>query len=165
MWRAWVAAMCQLGGCSCHSALGTLKNTIECPSSREVCSPGGRPTLLPPGCEQSSREGGRQCAESGCSCVKPPASLPSFPTNLLTLKRGKLMLFLMKRVKFSASRRRAGLGKTVFTQCPSPQVFVCPEELGREQGAGSTELLLQSTLTCGGVGVAMLQMGQGFTGS
>lgn len=70
--------------------------------------------------------------ESDCSCVKPPASLPSFPTNLLTLKRGKLMLFLMKRVKFSASRRRAGLGETAFTQCPSPRLFVCPEELGRE---------------------------------
>lgn len=46
------------------------------------------------------------------------AFLPPFPTNLLTLKRGKLMLFLMKRVKFSASWRRAGLEETVLTYRP-----------------------------------------------
>lgn len=133
VWRAWVAAMCQLGRSSLHSALGTPKNSTEYPSSREVCSPGGRLTLLPPECKQP---GWRETVhESDCSCVKPPASLPSFPTNLLTLKRGKLMLFLMKRVKFSASRRRAGLGETALTQCPSPRLFVCPEELGREQEA------------------------------
>lgn len=54
------------------------------------------------------------------SLWEPPTLLPSFPTNLLTLKRGKLMLFLMKRVKFSASRRRAGLEETALTHCPLP---------------------------------------------
>lgn len=44
--------------------------------------------------------------------------LPPFPTNLLTLKRGKLMLFLMKSVKFSASWRRAGLEDPVLTYSP-----------------------------------------------
>ena len=48
-------------------------------------------------------------------------SLPAFPTNLVTLKRGKLMLFLMKRVKFSASRRRAGLEETELTHQPLPR--------------------------------------------
>ena len=51
----------------------------------------------------------------------PPVSLPAFPTNLVTLKRGKLMLFLMKRVKFSASRRRAGLEETALTHQPLPR--------------------------------------------
>lgn len=51
--------------------------------------------------------------------------MPTFPTNLLTLKRGKLILFLMKRVKFSASRRRAGLEETALTHWPLPRDWHC----------------------------------------
>ena len=57
-----------------------------------------------------------------------PAFLPPFPTNLLTLKRGKLMLFLMKRVKFSASWRRAGLEETALTHCPLPRSPPCAHQ-------------------------------------
>ena len=64
----------------------------------------------------------------------PPASLPAFPTNLVTVKRGKLMLFLMKRVKFSASRRRAGLEETALTHQPLPR-NPSPRELA--WGAGT----------------------------
>lgn len=40
------------------------------------------------------------------------------------------MLFLMKSVKFSASWRRAGLGKTALTHCPSPRGFTWLKGLG-----------------------------------
>lgn len=64
-----------------------------------------------------------QAAEaSSRSLLEPPAYLPASPTNLLALKRGKLMLFLMKSVKFSASRRRAGLKETTLPHHPSPAV-------------------------------------------
>lgn len=79
-------------------------------------------------------EGDRGCWERPEQPLELPVLLPTFPTNLLTLKRGKLMLFLMKRVKFSASRRRAGLGKTALTHCPL-EALVCSIELDMgEQG-------------------------------
>lgn len=64
-----------------------------------------------------------QAAEaSSLRLLEPPAYLPASPTNLLVPKRGKLMLFLMKSVKFSASRRRAGLKETTLPHHPSPAV-------------------------------------------
>jgi hypothetical protein len=51
------------------------------------------------------------------------------------------MLFLMKRVKFSASRRRAGLGETALTHRPSPGVPLCA--LQCEINTGEHMVLLQ----------------------
>lgn len=78
----------------------------------------GPAELLPP---EGSQHECRVTEVTGCGLRGPPAFLPAFPTNLVTLKRGKLMLFLMKRVKFSASWRRAGLEKTTLTHHPLPR--------------------------------------------
>lgn len=78
----------------------------------------GQAELLPP---EGSQHECRVTEVTGCGLQGLPAFLPAFPTNLVTLKRGKLMLFLMKRVKFSASWRRAGLEETTLTHHPLPR--------------------------------------------
>lgn len=116
-----VAAMCQLEGDHPALRLWGPSRASECP----FCYPPQEPHPGFPLLNQSSINGGKQ-RKAAQEPEKLPAARPTVPTHLLTLKRGKLMLFLMKRVKFSASRRRAGLGETALTHRPSPGVLHTP---------------------------------------
>lgn len=125
-----MTAVYQLGGClPCPKALGIPQGLQKCPCHRSLRLKAAHPRGSAQGSAPRVKSAGVETVQTSWSSLgKPPAFLFAFPANLLTLKRGKLMLFLMKRVKFSASRRRAGLEETTLIHCPLPRRTLCAHQ-------------------------------------